>query len=80
MREIERFEVRAADGQTWRFALMERAVTFKPLKGGTERLPGGQEYVSLDDPNRYHINRIAGDRFSLVDFGSTAPNIEVTRT
>lgn len=79
MREIERFEVRAEDGRTWRFAKLVQVTDFKPLLGSVQHLDGPPTYESLDTPGRFHINELGGDRYSLVDFGSAADNVTVTR-
>lgn len=80
MREIERFEVRAEDGRTWRFALMQHVTTFQPLSGGTQYLPGPPEYVSLDAPGRYDIHAADDGTFDLVDLKSDAAPVRVTRS
>lgn len=79
MREIERFEVRAEDGPTWRFAKLVKVTDFKPLSGPAQQYDVPATYESLDEPGRFHINEREPDRFSLVDFGSAAGDVEVTR-
>lgn len=77
MREIERFEIRAED-RTKRFAKLVKVTNFKPLSGPAQQYDGPTTYESLDAPGRFHINERGPDRFSLVDFGSAADELEAT--
>ncbi len=78
-REIERFDVRADDGRTWRFTKLVEQTAFKPLMGGTETLDGGYEYESLDESGRWELRERGGDRFTVIDFQSDDNDVLVTR-
>lgn len=78
MNEVERFTVQAGDGRTWRFALLQRT-TAHGRDGSAREYPGGTEYKSLDDPDRFYINQKSEGVFLLVDFHSDDADVEVRR-
>lgn len=78
MREAERFTIRADDGRTWQVARVQHTSSFQPQNGPLQNPDSYQEYVCLDDPDRFGVNAV-GKHFEVVDFYSHADDVQAWR-